>query len=179
MSVETRLMTADELLAMPDDGMRHELVNGELITMSPAGTDHGEIAMRIALHLAAHVQKHRLGKVYSSDTGFKLGQDPDTVRAPDVTFISASRVVKTRKHFPGAPDLAVEVISPNDTYSEVHAKVREYLAAGTRLVIVVDLDGEVAEIHSPTGVRYIPPEGSLDGAEVVPGWTLPLRELFA
>ncbi|HUP60830.1 MAG TPA: Uma2 family endonuclease [Thermoanaerobaculia bacterium] len=179
MSVETKLMTADELLAMPDDGAhRHELVQGELITMSPAGFEHGVIAGRIALHLGSYVSERNLGIVISSDTGFVVARDPDTVRAPDVAFVRRERVAKTRKYFPGAPDLAVEVISPNDSFSEVYEKVLEYLRGGTRMVIVVDPDKQTAVVRTPASASDLTITDTLTGGDVVPGWSLPLRELF-
>src|SRR5262245_17634313 len=101
-------MTADELLAMPYDGFHHyELVKGELIEMSPAGADHGDVAMEIGSRLREFVRTRRLGKVYAAETGFLITRNPDTVRAPDAGFVAANRVVKTKKFFPGPPDLAV------------------------------------------------------------------------
>ncbi len=179
MSVETRLMTADELLAMPDDGAhRYELVRGELITMSPAGTDHGDISMEIGSSLRQFVKTHRLGKVYSADTGFLVSRNPDTVRAPDASFVAAARVVSTEKYFPGPPDLAVEVISPHDSYAEIEEKVGEYLAAGTRMVIVVNPRTRTAIESTPAGITKLTIDDTLTGGDVVPGWSLPLRELF-
>ena len=179
MSVETRLMTADELLAMPDDGAhQYELVRGELIEMSPAGVRHGRIAARLIHSLAAYVEKHRLGDVYPSDTGFVISTNPDTVRAPDGAFVAAARAVDTPAYFPGPPDLAIEVISPNDTFREVETKVREYLAAGTRLVIVVEPAAQVAQMRTRRGTVELTIEESITGGDVVPGWELPMRELF-
>jgi Uma2 family endonuclease len=107
-------MTAEQLLEMPDDGYRYELIDGELRQMSPTGTRHAEISAVIARILGNHVTAHRLGKVLTSDPGFILRRGPDTVRAPDVAFIARERVAggSPRSYFPGPPDLAVEVISP-------------------------------------------------------------------
>ena len=172
-------MTADELLAMPDDGAhRYELVRGELITMSPAGFDHGVIGARIAYHLTRYVSAGGLGVVPSSQTGYVLSHDPDTVREPDVSFVTAKRVIRTSKFFPGAPDLAVEVISPSDSFSEVNVKVLEYLRAGTRLVIVVDPEKQTATMRTRTSTTDLAIDDTLSGGDVVPGWSLPLRELF-
>lgn len=181
MTVETtKLMTADELLAMPNDGIhRHELVRGELLTMSPSGAKHSAIALRIGAHLLTHVMARRLGMAYGADAGFIIKRNPDTVRAPDASFVRAERVVKTTKYFPAAPDLAVEVISPNDTYTEVRTKVREYLAAGTRMVVVVDIDEQVVTVNTSTGTTELTIDDTLTGGDVVPGWQLPLREIFA
>lgn len=180
MTVETppRLMTADELLAMPDDGMRHELVEGEVVATAPAGADHGEIAGRIAGYLGPFVRERKLGRMYIAETGFVLARDPDTVRAPDVAFVRAERVVHTATYVVGAPDLAVEVISPTDSYGEIDAKVTEYLAAGCRMVIVINPRNQTATVTTPKGVKRLTIDDTLDGADVIPGWTLPMRELF-
>jgi len=181
MSVETKLMTADELLAMPHGcGQRYELVNGELITMSPAGLDHGVIGDRIGRHLGNYVEAHRLGITPNADTGYLLARNPDTVLQPDASFIAASRVISTAKYFPGPPDLAIEVISPNDTYGDVQDKVDAYIEAGTRMVIVVYPDTRGARVHRPDQPPLELGENDvIDGADVVPGWRLPLAELFA
>jgi Uma2 family endonuclease len=179
MSVETKLMTADELLAMPDDGSRvYELVRGELVSMSPAGADHGDISVIITASLSHFVRKRRLGKVYSSDTGFVLGRNPDTVRQPDVSFVSAARVVKTEKYVPVPPDLVVEVISPNDSYSSVETKVEEYLAAGSQMVIVINPRNQTATATTRGGITKLSIDDTITGGDVVPGWSIPMRELF-
>ncbi len=173
-------MTADELLAMPDDGSRkYELVRGELLSMSPAGMRHGRISMRIAVSLLDHVNAQGLGAVFPADTGFILSRDPDTVRAPDAAFVRKARVVDTEKYFPGAPDLAVEVISPTDVLRELEAKVREYLRAGTQMVIVIDPKKQTAWIETAAGRQRLTIDDTLTAPDVIPGWSLPLRELFA
>lgn len=179
MSVDAKLMTAEDLLAMPDDGMLHELVEGELRTMSPSGHLHGYVCLFIGSSLFTHVRNAGLGRAYGAESGYIVRRDPDTVRAPDVSFVRKERDRDERGFFLGAPDLAVEVLSPSDGYRKVQAKVRDYLAAGTQLVIIVDPDERVAEIHTPLEMREIPYTGSLDGGDVVPGWSLPLSELFA
>jgi Uma2 family endonuclease len=176
MSVETKLMTAEELLQMPDDGMRHELVEGELRTMSPAGWEHGLIAARILTHLREYVIRHGLGDVCAADTGFFLARDPDSVRGPDAAFVRKERFVKTKKFFPGAPDLAVEVVSPNDKWSEVEEKVRHYLNTGAQRVIVVDPKTRGAIISTPK--ERVVAEDVIDGGDVVPGWSMTFAEIF-
>ena len=109
-----KLMTADELLRLPDDGLRHELVAGELRTMAPGGGEHGWVTINLAVPLAQHVRAHDLGVVFAAETGFLLAQEPDLVRAPDVAFVCRERVDavgRVRGYWPGAPDLAVEVVS--------------------------------------------------------------------
>ncbi|HKO58338.1 MAG TPA: Uma2 family endonuclease [Thermoanaerobaculia bacterium] len=177
MTVDTRLMTADELLRMPEDGYRYELVQGELRKMSPAGEEHGHIVHEIGRRLGNHVYERKLGRVYGPDVGFLIARDPDTVREPDVSFVRADRVVPTPKYFPGPPDLAIEVVSPNDTYSEVRAKKDEYLRAGVKAVVIVDPPTRTVTIHRPTGVEEV--QGTLTLEDIVPGWSLPLSDIFA
>src|SRR5919206_2667519 len=117
MATQRRLMTAEELWRMPDDGQRHELIAGELTTMPPSGFEHGRLTARLTASLSRHVRTHGLGEVLAAETGFLLARDPDLVRAPDVAFVSRERVAAAGEvagYCPGAPDLAVEVVSPND-----------------------------------------------------------------
>ena len=178
----TGTMTADDLLHLPEDGYRYELVRGELRKMSPSGHEHGRIAMRLAVRLAQHVEEHDLGAVYAAETGFFLATDPDLVRAPDAAFVRRERVEQARRRhgfWQGAPDLAAEVISPSDTYGEVDEKVCDWLDAGTRLVVVVDpRTGTVTPYRSRTEIRMLTGDDVLDGGDVVPGWKLPVRDLF-
>jgi Uma2 family endonuclease len=125
MTSETGHIAAEELLRMPDDGSHYELVRGKLRRMTPAGNRHGYIAGELFAELRNHVKANNLGRTYAAETGFKVASDPDTVRAPDAAFISRQQVEKTGStegYWPGAPDLAVEVVSPNDTHSEVVEK---------------------------------------------------------
>lgn len=183
MSTRTQNMTADELLRLPGDDGRHELIRGELRTMTPAGNSHGRIAMRVASPLFQHVEERGLGVVYAAETGFILARNPDTVRAPDVAFVSRERleeVGETERYWPGAPDLAVEVVSPGDTYAEVESKVAEWLRAGSRMVIVVDPSNLVVKVHrSPAEVETLTEADEIEGSDVVPGWRMPVRRLFA
>ena len=138
MTVQTRAFTAEELLRMPGDDFVYELVDGELRKMSPAGFEHGRVAMRIGASLSTFVIQRHLGEVTAAETGFVLRRNPDTVRAPGVAFVRQDRLVPSSGYFPGPPDLAIEVVSPSDTYSEVDAKVLDWLRSGVRMVVVVD-----------------------------------------
>lgn len=182
MATSQKLMTAEELWLLPDDGQRHELIAGELRTMSPSSYEHGRRTGRIAVSLGQHVFAHGLGEVLGAETGFLLARDPDLVRAPDVAFISRARVQAAGEvagYWPGAPDLVVEVISANDLYTEVEEKVHTWLAHGTRMVIVANPRHRMVAVYrSATQVRRLTVEDTLDGEDVVPGWTLPVRELF-
>lgn len=181
--IKDRPVTADELLQIPSDGYRYELVRGEIRKMTPAGGEHGRVGGNLMISLGAYVRVHQLGAVYLAETGFRLASNPDTVRAPDVSFIRSERVQAlgvVRGYVPGAPDLAVEVISPGDTYTEVGEKVLEWLDAGTRLVIVVDpWKRWVTVYHSRADIHVLGENDVLDGGDVVPGWTLPVKELFS
>ncbi len=182
MAVIRKQVTAEELLCMPDDGFRYELVRGELRQMTPAGNVHGRIAMRFAWPLAQHVEQNQLGAVYAAETGFKLAGDPDTVRAPDVAFVGRERleaVGEVEGFWPEAPDLAVEVISPGDTYVEVEEKVFDWLEAGTKMVVAVNPRKRSATVYrSSTDITALGETGVLDGADVVPGFRLALSEVW-
>ena len=183
MTSTTRIFTAEELLKMPQDGFRYELVKGELHKMSPAGNKHGKQAMRIGSALFQHVETNNLGTVFAAETGFRLSSNPDTVRAPDAAFVSRQRMEEsgeTEGYWPGAPDLAVEVISAGDTYAEVEEKVFDWLDAGTLMVIVLNPRKRAATIYrSLTKIAVLTENDSIDGGDVVPGWKMPVKSLFA
>jgi Uma2 family endonuclease len=172
-------MTAEDLLKHQG---RCELLRGELIEMTPASANHGKIAMRIALALGNHVQSGKLGEVLAAETGFVLERNPDTVRAPDAAFVSSERAggIGERGFFEGPPDLAVEVLSPDDTASEVNSKVQDWLSAGCRQVWVADPKTRTVTVHHPDGqAEVIPAEGRLTGGEILPGFELPVADIFA
>jgi Uma2 family endonuclease len=181
-SASTRSVTADELLAMPDDGQLRELVDGEVWTTPPSGEEHGVVAARILVGLGNHVGAHALARVLAK-AGFCIGTHPDTVLAPDAAFVSRERIEQAavgKGYRMGPPDLAVEVVSPGDTFARVEAKVARWLAAGCRMVVVVNPERRAATVYRSTSdVRLLTENDVLDGADVVRGWTLPLRELFA
>lgn len=181
-AVEARPATADELLRTPDDGLRRELVRGEVREMTPAGHRHGWIAVNVTTSLAQHVRSKGLGRVYAAETGFRIGSDPDTVRAPDVAFVRRERVAEVGDapgYWPGAPDLAVEVVSPGDSYGEVEEKVLDWLSAGCRMVVVVNPQRRTATVYrSRTEIVVLAEGDDLEGGDVVPGWRLPVREVF-
>ena len=183
MDVVRQQVTADELLLMPDDGFRYELVRGELRRMTPAGNVHGRVAMNVGISLGGYVKAHDLGAVYAAETGFRLTGDPDTVRAPDVAFVSQARVEaigEVEGFWPEAPDLAVEVISPGDSYSEVEEKVFDWLEAGTKMVVVVNPRQRSATVYkSPTDIIALAEADVLAGGDIVPGFELAVREIFA
>ena len=180
MSTRT-LMTAEELLALPDDSMRHELIEGEITTMTPAGHEHGDIVFRLSGLLWQFLRDHPIGRAFGAETGFWIGSDPDTVRAPDVAFVAKDRVpeVTARRGFGrGAPDLAAEVISPDDTYAEVDRKVEQWLGAGTLMVWVVNPRTRKVVVHTPGAIVTRAGSDLLDGGDVLPGFSCTVVELF-
>lgn len=179
----TQSFTAEQLLKMPRDGYRYELIQGALKKMSPAGSEHGVIAATMTMLLAQYVKAHKLGVVLAAETGYKIARDPDTVIAPDTSFIrqeQVDRIGRTEKFWPGAPDLAVEVVSPHDTAREVREKVAAWLAAGTQIVWVVDAKKRTISIHrKQADVAVLTEKDMLDGADVVHGFKCKVAEVFA
>ena len=182
MDIVRQHVTVDELLHMPDDGFRYELVQGELRQMNPAGNVHGRVTMSVAWRLAQYVDENRLGTVYAAETGFRLSTDPDTVRAPDVAFVSQARVEavgEVEGFWPEAPDLAIEVVSPGDSYTDVEEKVFAWLEAGTKMVVVINPRQRSATVfESPSDITVLAEADVLDGGNVVPGFELAVREIF-
>ena len=172
------IMTAEELLHIPD---KHaELVRGVLVVREPAGLRHGRIATELAAALAPHVRANGLGRVYV-ESGFKLAANPDTVRGPDIAFISKARLPEPEPvGFPElAPDLGVEILSPDDRPGEVLGKVADYLSAGTRLVWVIDPERRLARVYRADGTEEIvTADQALRGEDVVPGFACPLATIL-
>jgi len=182
MTITPQVMTAEELLRLPDDGFRYELVQGALRRMSPAGHRHGRLALNITTPLDQYVRANNLGAVYAAETGFQLTVDPDTVRAADVAFVRQERVEAvgdTDGYWPGAPDLAVEVVSPNDLYTEIEEKVIDWLDAGTQMVVIINPRKRFVTVYrSRTNITLLTENDTLDGADVVPGWHIAVHDLF-
>ena len=182
MSTTTPIVTADELLQMPDDGYRYELINGELKKMSPAGFEHGVVIVRLTRLLANHVVGADLGLVIGAETGFVLSRDPDTVRAPDIAFIRKDQIPAEgipKTFWPGAPDLAVEVVSPGDMINEVDDKVESWLDGGAAMVWVVNPKSRNVTVYrSATEITVLAENDTLDGRDVVPGFRCSIAEIF-
>jgi len=173
--------TAEQLFALHEPGFRHELVRGELRRMSASGPLHGIVTMRLARRLANLVEERDLGAVFGADSGFVLTRNPDTVLAPDIAFVRKNRLLADYPpgFFPGPPDLAVEVISPGDTFTEVREKAHRWIEHGTRLVWVVDPVARRVDVYRlRANIRSLGVDGRLRGGAVVPGFTTTVRELF-
>ncbi len=179
-AVQQTYVSADQLYAIPDDGFRYELVGGELVKMPLAGSEHGGVSGTIHVDLGWNVRNEQLGEVLSSDTGYRLAVDH--VLAPDVSFISDARIPASGMpvgFFPGAPDLAVEVISPSEAERHVARKVTDYLEHGCKMVIVVRPSDRCIKVHKPErSIVSLGPGEVLDGGEAVPGWRLPVSDIF-
>jgi Uma2 family endonuclease len=182
MTTTLRRSTASELFEMPDDGFRYELVKGELRRMSPSGWAHGVVVVNVTLLLGQYVKVNKLGACGGAETGFKLASDPDTVRAPDLSFVSRERLPEGDagiRFFAGAPDLAVEVLSPGDTRREVDEKVADWLESGARAVWVINPKRRTVSVYrSMTDVTRLSESDELDGGDVVPGFRCKVSEIF-
>ncbi|HEY3080230.1 MAG TPA: Uma2 family endonuclease [Chloroflexota bacterium] len=181
MPVERKLITADELLRLPDDGTRHELIDGELRTMAPAGGPHGRDANRISLPLNLHIYTHDLGEGFTAETGFLLLRDPDRVRAPDFAFIRAERLPSEGLppgYVPIAPDLVVEVVSPGDAAGDVREKIQDWLRFGARAVWVVYSGPRLDAYLADGSVLAYGPDDEIDGGQALPGFRMLLRDLL-
>ena len=150
--------------------------------MTPAGEEHGGIVANLTGHLWSFVRAQKLGKLYGAETGFQIAHDPDTVRAPDVAFVRAERVPAdpVRSFFQGAPDLAIEVLSPSDRASEVLDKVHQWLDAGCLAVCVVDPEKHSVSVYQhPDRAITLAAGDELDGGDALPGFRLPISEVFS
>lgn len=181
MTDATPLMTAEDLMANPVPNKRTELVAGRLVVHEPAGYRHGATTGRLLLSIGMHAKSNRLGIILAAETGFTLFRNPDTVRAPDVAFISTARVPAKEPlgYAEFAPDLAVEVLSPSDRAGQVLAKVGDWLNAGAALVWIVDPVLRVARVYRADGSESIlGADDSLDGEDVLPGFSVTVASMI-
>ncbi len=183
MRTKKTTLTAEELLRLSTTGSRYELVKGELFEMPPAGGRHGSVAMRIGIVLGSYVRENELGEVFAAETGFILRRDPDTVRAPDAAFVARERLPAGELP-PGylemVPDLAVEVVSPGDSAREVREKVADWMRAGVRLLWAIDpATRSVTVYRSTDDLSVLSEDDSLDGGQVIPGFSTNIKDLFS
>lgn len=180
MPTTTKLITGEELLAMGDIG-RCELIYGEVVKMSPSGFEHGHLAARAAYLFHLWNDKHKLGVVLGAETGFRLSRNPDLVRAPDVAYVLANRVADELPEgfFEGAPDLAVEVVSPTDSWPEVEAKVEMWLAHGCQSCWIVDPRNRQVTIDRGDGkISKLKISQDIEDP-LLPGFRVPVSSVFA
>ena len=177
------MITAEHLAMMSDDGNRYELIEGELKMMSPAGGRHGRIAARFNKMLAIHVDENLLGATFAAETGFRVAENPDTVRAPDGAFVRQQKMDELDDDtgfLPFAPDLAVEVVSPNDSFALVENKAFAWLDAGTRLVLILEPESKTAHTYrSRSEIRIYGNNEIVDVADVVASWQFAVSEIFS
>lgn len=161
---------------------RRELIEGVVHEMEPTGGEHGQIAARVSTLIDLYAHEHG-GVAFAAETGFRLASDPDTVRAPDAAYVNAvdaERVGRTRAYWPGAPDLAAEVVSPRDRSTEVHAKALAWLAAGAAVVLVCDPQAAtVTRYRAATDVTVHSGEQPVDCAPAMPGFAPTADALLA
>ncbi len=183
MTTQKKLLTVDDLMAMPDDGKRYELIRGVLIEMPPTSHEHGRVAARFGRRIGNFVEEHDLGHDIAAETGVNIERDPDTMRAPDYGFISYDRMAEpplSRGFADVIPDLVVEVVSPDDRQPEIDSKTQMWLDAGVRLALVVYPEPQEVYAHHSDGlvVRYGIGD-TVVGDPVLPGFACPVADLFA
>jgi Uma2 family endonuclease len=175
-------MTVEGFEALPEEGDRLDLVRGWVVHEPPAGYGHGVISAELIRRLANHVVETRAGRVCTSETGFILSVENRTVRGPDAAFVSAARLAQSGNptgFYPGPPDLAMEVVSPSNRWSDVAAKVRDYLESGTRLVWILDPPSRTVTVHRPNRAPSVLEETEiLDGEDLVPGFAVRVGDLY-
>jgi Uma2 family endonuclease len=183
MATTTQMWTIEKLEreGAPEGGW--ELIDGELVEISPAGEEHGRIGAMAIYRISAHVIPQRLGSVFNADTGFVVSTKPEMIRVPDVAFVRRERLAidcDARRFFRGAPDLVVAVVSPNDSVAEVIAKAAMWLHAGATLVWLAHPDSlRVTIFERGQPPRIVTLDETLDGGAAIPGLQLPVAELFA
>ncbi len=188
MSIQEKLYSADELWELsrqPEYREKHlELSKGRLIEMSPSGGEHGNIAAVMAGYLFIFLLSNKIGRHTIAEAGYILYTDEngkDTVRVPDVGFVLNEHIPEgglPHKYIPFAPDLAVEVVSPNDTLAEIETKISEYLHYGTRMILFIHPDSQTVYVYTPDSTRRLTMDDTLDGGDLLPGFSLPVRTLF-
>ncbi len=174
-------ITAEELARLSVPGKSLELVRGQLVVREPPGSWHGMVQANLTRIVADFVHRHGLGLVFGQDTGFRIRTDPDTVRGADLAFVASERaaLIPRRGYAALSPDLVAEILSPGDRPGEVLVKVGDWLDTGTRLVWVIDADRGEARVHRADGsLAIVAGDGALDGEDVLPGLTCPLRDVL-
>jgi Uma2 family endonuclease len=181
LSTEKKVWSDDAFMALPKDGHRYEVVNGELVDMGNSGMEHGYVACILVALLTTWVQQNKLGAVCDSSTAFTLKNG--NKRSPHVSFVSKERLKGLKRpprgFFQGSPDLAVEILSPNNTVEEIHDKIVECFENDTRLIWVIHPDEKyVLVYHSPEPDRLLRSQDALEGEAIVPGFSMAVSELF-
>ena len=181
-TTKVNLLTAEDLLELSSQGVRGELIRGVLCETMPAGMEHGEIAVALSSELRRYVRPLRLGRVVGSDAGVLLQRGPDTVREPDVAYISTERLpmgVRVPGYLEVAPEIVAEIISPGDSQREVNDKTRMWLSHGVSLVWEIYPEERAIVVNNADGPPVtLTGDDTLEGGDVLPGFSCPLRDLF-
>ncbi len=181
-SPDTKLLTAEDLLLLEGQRVRGELIRGMLRETMPTGVEHGQIVVNLIIRLGNFVKPRRLGRLTASDSGVLLERDPDTVREPDVAYFSAQKMpleARITHYAQVPPDLVAEVTSPNDSRREMADRALMWLSFGVRLVWIVHPDTRTVDIHRPgRSVTSLACGDTLDGHDVLPGFTCEVRDVF-
>lgn len=175
-----KLLTGPEAWALGDIGS-YELIEGKIVPMSPTKHRHGKLELRLGKVLAIFVDDHRLGEVQTGEVGIYIRRNPDTVRAADVLFISNERLAKAAPNdfLTVAPELVAEIVSPDDRWSEIRRKVRDYVQVGVKVVLILDPQEQTLSVyHSLTEVRELTPTDTLTLPDILPGFSVPVADLF-
>ena len=179
---DTKRLTADDLLRLYSEGVRGELIRGELCQTMPTGQEHGEIVVNLAALLRMFVKPRKLGRLAASDSGVWLERDPDTVREPDIAFFSAEKMplgTRVTGYAEVVPDLVVEVVSPNNSLREINDKALMWLSYGVSLVWAVNPDTRSVDVYRAGRVTSTLLESdTLDGLDALPGFTCAVSEVF-
>ena len=179
---KTKLLTAEDLLRLNSQGVKGELIRGVLCETVSAGMERGQIAMTFGAALVAYTRPRRLGRVIGSDSGILLQRSPDTVREPDIAYISAEKLplgARVQGYLEIIPELVVEIVSPSDTQREVNDKTLMWLAHGVSMALEVYPAERAIMVHRPGSPAVtLAGDDVLDGGDVLPGFSLPLREIF-
>ena len=179
---DAKLLTADDLLRLYSEGVRGELIRGELRETMASGGEHGEIVVNLAVALVNFVKPKRLGRIAASDSGVWLERNPDTVREPDIAFVSSEKIPVGERvvgYYEVAPDIVVEVVSPSDTAREMDDRARMWLSHGVRLVWVVYPDTRTVVVYPQDGsVTALDENDSIDGGDVLPGFSCAVADIF-
>jgi Uma2 family endonuclease len=180
-AVAKKVWTEAEIEGLPADGYTHEVVNGELVMSPKNNYQHGDICTQLLIALGTHAKDHKLGAVWDSSTGFWMRNR--NCRAPDISFVSKARLKgfkrSAQQFFPGAPDLAVEILAPSNTPQELTERLKDFFDSGTQLAWIVHPDEQFVEVcHSPTDRRILGPGADLEGEVLLPGFRFPIADLF-
>lgn len=180
-SLDSQQYTVEDLERLSAEGHHYELIRGDLRAMPPAGDEHGSLTYDLGVEVGVFLRGRSLGRGYAAETGFLVARHPDTVKAPDFAFIAQARLAPRtgRGYVPIVPDLVLETRSPNDTGRAVSDKVAEWLEAGVRIVWELDPSRRILTVHRPDQApRALGTQDILEGEDVLPGFSLPLRQLF-